>query len=370
MTSSPEGQDKRSERRRGKSLGRFHAVREITTVKPRGRWMSEYEVAICRAQSDLRTFDTGGWYVLRRDGSGIYTDSSTAVTHPDWSEFRDPSSMWQRDYVALQAEEEAAIGRSLRTAEINGSFDDISSHWCRDVLGPYYEAWACAESALFIALSRCVREALSDTLSMALVFASVDRARHQQDIANLSLRLVAEVPTYLDGLGPAIWTQDAAIAPTRYMVEALLETPDWVEVAFAIALVFDPTVSNFFLSQFLRRSAPLHGDTVTPTILTSVERDRARFSASMCELIRMLLGDGDDGPQDAWSRQEANRTVIQGWVDKWAPQAMDAVSGLSSILKLAPVQREDASQLRATITTGLAADLEGLGLKVPECLAG
>ena len=40
--------------------------------------------------------------------------------------------------------------------------------WCRDVLGPYYEAYACCESGLSIALSRCVREALSDSVSMAL----------------------------------------------------------------------------------------------------------------------------------------------------------------------------------------------------------
>jgi methane monooxygenase component A beta chain/propane monooxygenase small subunit len=370
VTARREGTEARGDRRRGKSLGPFHAVREITTVTPGGRWMSEYEVAICRAQSDLRTFDTGGWYVLRRDGSGIYADESTAVRHPDWSEFRDPSAMWQREYVALQAEEEGAIARGLRTAETNGSFDDISSHWCRDVLGPYYEAWACAESALFIALSRCVREALSDTLSMALVFAAVDRARHQQDIANLSLSLVAAVPTYLDGLGVPIWRDDPAMAPTRELVEALLSTSDWVEVAVAIALIVDPIVSTFFLGQFLRRSAPLHGDTVTPTILTAAERDRARFHASMTALVRMLIDHVDDDPQEAWCRQEANRAVIQNWVDRWTPPAMDAVAALFSVVRAAPVQRDAPEQLRATVIANLTADLEALGLKMPECLAG
>jgi methane monooxygenase component A beta chain/propane monooxygenase small subunit len=359
----------RGERRRGAPLGPFHSVREITTIKPKGRWLSEYEVAICRAQSDPRQFDTSGWYVLRRDGEGIYSHASTAVAHPDWTEFRDPLSMWQRDYVALQAEEENAITRTMRTAEVNGSFADLCSHWCRDVLGPYYEAWACAESGLFIALSRCVREALSDTLSMALVFASVDRARHQQDIAGLSLHLVAEIPTYLDGLGLATWADDPALVPTRQFIEALLETPDWVEIAVVIALIFDPTVSEFFLSRFLRRFAPLHGDTITPTILTSAERDRARFRNAMVELVRMLLAPSDL-PNGESVPYRANRSVIQGWVDAWTPRAMEAVNALGGVIKAAPVQHDSPEALRGIVTAGLVGELESLGLQIPTCLVG
>ena len=366
MTSGPSDAP-RADRRRGAPLGPFHSVREITTVKPKGRWLSEYEVAIGRAQSDLRQFDTGGWCVLRRDGSGIYDDASTAVAHPDWTEFRDPISMWQRNYVALQAEEEGAISRQMRTAELNGSFGDMCSHWCRDVLGPYYEAWACAESALFIALSRCVREALSDTLSMALVFAGVDRARHQQDIANISLHLVAEIPTYLDGLGLPTWNDDPALAPTRQFIEALLDTRDWVEVAVVVALIFDATVSDFFLSRFLRRFAPLHGDTITPTILTSAERDRARFHGSMSELVRMLLEPSEVAGGGSVPHR-ANRVVIQGWVDKWTPCAMEAVHALSCVVKAAPVQHDDAQRMRAAVTGPLTGVLESLGLRSPACL--
>jgi hypothetical protein len=236
------------------------------------------------------------------------------------------------------------------------------------VLGPYYEAWACAESALFIALSRCVREALSDTLSMALVLAAVDRARHQQDIAGLSLHLVAGIPTYLDGLGLPTWTDDPALAPTRRFVEALLETQDWVEIAVVIALIFDPTVSEFFLSRFLRRFAPLHGDTLSPIILTSAERDRARFHGAMSELVRMLLAPSDlpNGESVPYRR---NGAVIQGWVDKWTPRALEAVDGLGAVIKAAPVQHDSPETLRATVVVQLMRGLESVGLRVPTCLA-
>lgn len=192
-------------RRSDPPLGPFHSAREITSITPAGRWLTDYEVAICQAQSDLGHFDTGGWYVLRRDGSGLYTDDSTRVAHPDWFDFRDPSSLWQKTYVALQAEEEGGLARNRQSAQDNGGYGDIDPRWCRDVLGPYYEAWACCEAGLSIALARCVREALSDSVAMALVFASVDRSRHQQDIAAASLTLVQEIPTYVDGLGPDVW---------------------------------------------------------------------------------------------------------------------------------------------------------------------
>jgi methane monooxygenase component A beta chain/propane monooxygenase small subunit len=257
----------------------------------------------------------------------------------------------------------------MRTAEANGSFGDLCSHWCRDVLGPYYEAWACAESGLFIALSRCVREALSDTLSMALLFAAVDRARHQQDIASLSLHLVAEIPTYLDGLGLPIWTDDPALAPTRQFIEALLETQDWVEIAVVVALIFDPTVSEFFLSRFLRRFAPLHGDTITPTILTSAERDRARFHNAMVELVRMLLAPNDLANGDSVPYR-ANHAVIQRWVDTWTPRAMEATHALAGVIKAAPVQHDSPDALRAAVTVPLSAELESFGLRVPTALMG
>ncbi len=82
-----------------------------------------------------------------------------------------------------------------------------------------------AESGLSIALARCVREALSDSLSMSLVFASADRSRHQQDIAAASLALVAEIPTYVDGLGPDVWASDPLVAPLRRARGAIAGTP-------------------------------------------------------------------------------------------------------------------------------------------------
>lgn len=353
-------------RGRSTDLGAFHAAREITTVPPIGRWLSDYEVSICRAQTDPAGFDTGGWYVLRPDGSGVYDEALTAVRHPDWSEFRDPSAMWQRNYVALQAEEEASLRRNLDSAEANNSYADVSPRWCSDVLGPYYEAWACAESGLFIALSRGVREALSDTVSMSLLLGAVDRARHQQDIAAASLHLVAQVPTYTDGSGPTAWECDPVLAPTRRFVQRLLATRDWAEVAIAVALVFDPLIAEFFLSQFLRRFAPANGDTVTPYIIVSTERDRRRYHDGMAALVAMLLT--PHTRRGLAVPAQANREVVQGWLESWCPRAIEAVEALIPIVDLAPHRIQDAHVLRVAALAYAARTISEAGLEVPTCL--
>jgi methane monooxygenase component A beta chain/propane monooxygenase small subunit len=345
------------------ALGPFGSSREITSITPGGRWLTDYEVAICQAQSDLGHFDTGGWYVLRRDGAGIYAEDSTKVAHPDWFEFRDPSNLWQKTYVSLQAEEEAGLARNRRSAQDNQGYQDIDPHWCREVLAPYYEAYACCEAGLSIALSRCVREALSDTVSMALVMASVDRSRHQQDIAAVSLALVQDIPTYVDGLGPEVWTYDPVMAPVRLVVERILDTPDWVEIAFVVALLFDPLVANLFLSRFLRRFAPANGDLLTPFVVTSVERDRARFRDAVGELVRMLLAEqskaGDKVPH------LANRAVMQGWLDDWAGDVVAAMDALRPLFVLPRVRPDTADACRASVVTSCQAMIGALGLEVP-----
>lgn len=354
-------------RRPDPALGPFAASREITSIAPEGRWLTDYEVAICQAQSDLGHFDTGGWFVLRRDGAGIYAEDSTRVAHPDWFEFRDPSHLWQKTYVALQAEEEAGLARNRQSAQDNRGYLDMDPRWCRDVLGPYYEAYACCESGLSIALSRCVREALSDTVSMALVLAGVDRSRHQQDIAAVSLALVQDIPTYVDGLGPEVWAHDPVMAPMRRVVERLLETPDWVEVAFVIAVLFDPVIANLFLSRFLRRFAPANGDLLTPFVVTSVERDRARFRDSVGELVRMLLAEqsraGDKVPH------LANRAVLQGWLDDWACDVVAAMHALRPLFDLPQVRPDNAESCVKAVLTDCQALIGSLGLDAPASLA-
>jgi propane monooxygenase small subunit len=69
--------------------------------------------------------------------------------------------------------------------------------------------------------------------------------------------------------------------------------------------------------------AALHGDFVTPTIMGAGESDAAREQRGARALFRMLASDDAHGTQ--------NGTIMQGWLDKWAAEAIDAARRLQPI---------------------------------------
>jgi propane monooxygenase small subunit len=69
--------------------------------------------------------------------------------------------------------------------------------------------------------------------------------------------------------------------------------------------------------------AALHGDFVTPTVMGAGESDAAREQRGARALFRMLAGDEAHGTE--------NGTIMQGWLDKWAAEAMQAARQLQPI---------------------------------------
>lgn len=342
----------------------FYSPRELTYVVPIGRRLSDYEAAICLNQPDFGQFDSGGWYLLSADGRGVFDDTSTALRHPDWFDYRDPSGLWQRTYVRQQAEQERAISNVLETAGGDGAFADIESSWACDILARYYEAWACAEWGLFLAYTHGVREALSDTLSMAFVFAAVDHLRHQQAIALYSLDLEDRVLGYRAGLGPEAWLSDPALQPARHLVEELMATEDWGEMAIVIGLLFEPLLGAFVTSQFLRRASSLNGDALTPTIIMTAERDRTRNEAATVAMVELLTGSTDRKGRPVPAVD--NLGILQAWIDQWTPRIIEAVDAFAPVFDLAPGRCPSAALARERVVTNCQQLLSNLGLDLPK----
>ena len=117
----------------------LYSERDLTYIRPQKRRLSEYEAVICNAQPDMGQFDTGGWYLLRPDGLGCQDARTTALVHPNWFEYRDPSGLWQRPYINLQAQQERSIAGATSSAKANGAFGDIApggSNWWRAITRP------------------------------------------------------------------------------------------------------------------------------------------------------------------------------------------------------------------------------------------
>ncbi len=344
----------------------FYSPRDLTYIRPEKRRLSEYEAVICNTQPDLGQFDTGGWYLLRPDGLGCQDARTTAMEHPNWFSYRDPSGLWQRPYIKLQAQQERSIQRAIDSAKLNGAFGDIAPAWL-DLLSRYYEAFASYQWGMFRAHAFVTREALSDTLSMTYTFSGMDRLRHQQAIALYSLDLHGQIAGYTEGAGMDAWLHDPLCQPTRRIVERLLAVDDWCEMVLMTNLVVEPLVTSLIGSEFFRRLAPWHGDAVTPVIEMTAEADRIRNRSATRALATLLTADCDrDGRPVPAAR---NREIMQGWVDSWYPDALAAVDAFLPAFDLAPMPGGLGGQARERVVTATEGVLEQAGLRVPAAVA-
>ncbi len=331
--------------------------RDFTYIKPMGKRLSEYEAVTCYAQPDPSAFDKEGWFLRTSEGRVAWEQSSTALKHPHWFDFRDPARHWQRTYVRMQAEQERSIERACEDAARSGAFKDIDPVWLQKILGVHYRVWSYFEYAVFRAFAPAQREALSDTLGNVLCFEAFDRMRHAQAIVIYLMDLEDNIEGFHDGGSKEVWLKDPVYQPLRELAEKLmLETPDWAEVGVVTNLIIDPIVSALGLSQLVRRFAPFHGDTVTPFIIGTVERDRERNRAWADSFVGLVTG--PDVPE-----AEANLIVIQGWIDKWTPLALEAADALAPIFEEAPLNVVTFEQARNETLEAHVAHMERLALK-------
>lgn len=337
------------------------APRDFTYITPRGRRVSEYEAVTCYTQPDPEAFDKEGWFLRTPEGRTAWQRESTKLVHPHWFDFRDPASHWQRTYVKMQGEQERGIDRATEDAASSGALGQIDPVWLTEMIGGHYRVWSFVEYGLFRAFAPAQREALADTIGQVLCFEGVDRMRHAQAIVIYLMDIEAAVPGFVDHGGKARWTDDPVYQPTRALVEKLmLETTDWAELSVVTNLIVDPILAEVGLSQLLGRFGPFHGDSVTPLMVSTVERDRRRNLAWTEEFVRMVTGQLSRGHEVPAA--EDNRGVIQHWLDTWTPVVLEATQALAPVYDLPPVPVAAFDDVVKTAVARQAEIVTGLGL--------
>jgi methane monooxygenase component A beta chain/propane monooxygenase small subunit len=304
--------------------------RDFTYINSVRRRPSEYEAVNLHCQPDAR----GGWDIdpglVIDNGRIAWELSSTKLDHPDWYAFRDPAQLWQRSYVKQQAEQERSIERTCEDAIAGGTLADVDPAWLNEILGGHYRVWSFAEWGLFRASFTAARETLSDSLSAVFTFQAFDRLRHAQDVVWWTLALEKSVPGFSDAGAKDQWLSAPEYQPMRRVVEEIMHaTDDWAEVAVAINLVFDPIVGEVGLSRLVSRLGGRHGDSVTPMIVRTAERDRRRNQAWTQALVTLVTA--DDVPAAS-----ENRAVIAEWIAAWTPKAIEAAQALSVVYDRIP----------------------------------
>jgi hypothetical protein len=225
------------------------------------------------------------------------------------------------------------------------------------MIGGHYRIWSFVEYALFRAFAVASREALSDTLSNALCFQAFDHMRHAQAVVLHLMVLEENVEGFREDGAKQRWLEDPLYQPLRGLAEQLmLGVDDWAELAVAVNLVMAPILGEVGLSQLVRRCGPFCGDSVTPVIVSTAERDRRRNLGCAEELVRMVTADGVE-------QRSRNREVIQEWIDRWTGPVLEATQALAPLYEIPSVRTIGFDDALAAALAGQRRVLESLGLR-------
>ncbi len=327
--------------------------RTFSWYTPAERFPTEYEDLTVHQQSSPLHYAFQGWPIRFDDGRDPLTESSTRVRSSDWYAYRDPNQTLQRQYVENANAVAHALEQTTAGSRATGLLREMDARWI-ECLEQHLMTYPFVAQGLFLAFCDAEREALSDTVTISIVFSAADHLRHLQDLVHYSFSLAEELPTFSDQAASEMWKHAPAWQGARRMVEHLVACRDWMETIVATNLCVGPIFARLVEIEYFSRFASAHGDTVTPAIMATWAADAMRAERWTGALIQRLVDDARYGAH--------NREIIRRWVGTWDEHALDAIDAFAPVFERAAVQPVRFLDARARVLARRTAMLEDLGL--------
>ncbi|OBG33124.1 toluene hydroxylase [Mycobacterium alsense] len=264
------------------------------------------------------------WYLRHREGSPLQAEN--------WEGFRDPAALNYRRYIALQHDREVYAEGVVDHHEALASDGKLDPAWI-ETLARIYVPARYLFHVLQITSLYVGQLAPSAYITNAAFFQAADELRALQWIAYRakSLSLSHDARLANTEATRRIWETDEAWQPARETLERLLVAYDWAEAFTALNLAVKPAFDALLKEAFVELAND-HGDGPTAALLQESRVDTTRHQAWSAALARYAL-----------TANPANRTVIDGWIEKWGPRADRAVAGLAAALPDPDAIRERAA---------------------------
>ncbi|MEO6702298.1 MAG: aromatic/alkene monooxygenase hydroxylase subunit beta [Jatrophihabitantaceae bacterium] len=297
--------------------------RSYNYFKPQKMRATVYEDVTTDVQPDPDRHLTQGWLYSFANGVGGYPHEWTSLQSSNWHSFLDPNEEWEQTIYRNNSNIVRQIELNLQNAKEANAYSHWSPTWTRFV-AENVGAWMHAEQGLgmhvFVAAQR---EAPTNMINNAICVNSVHRLRFAQDLALYNLDLSESIEGFDGKAHLSAWKDNPSWQGVRENVERLTAIGDWAEAVFATNVVFEPLVGVLFRSDLLMQIAARNGDYITPTLIGAGENDYTRDLRYTRVLFTQLANDATHG--------EANRAVMQSWLDKWVPVSRKAAFELQPI---------------------------------------
>jgi propane monooxygenase small subunit len=290
---------------------------------PRKRRATVYEDVTVDVQPDPERHLTQGWIYGFADGVGGYPKEWTALKSVNWHAFLDPNEEWEQTIFRNGASAVRQVQQNLANARAEHVFARWNRSWI-GVVERHVGAWAHVEQGIGMHVyTACQRDAPTNMINNALAVGAAHKLRFAQDLILYNLDLSEELEGFDGGAHRTAWQTDPVWQGVRENVELLTATRDWAEAFVATALIFEPLVGELFRSHFVMQTAALQGDFVTPALMGVGEADAHREERGARHLFELLVADPE--------HSEANRAVLQQWLDEWVPRSIAAARQLQPV---------------------------------------
>jgi toluene monooxygenase system protein E len=235
------------------------------------------------------------------------------LQHEDWEEFRDPDALIYRVYTRSQDSQEEYIDGLLDEHNEIEHDIDLQPEWL-DALELLYTPRRYLQASLQMSAAYLLQIAPASTLTACAGFQEGDEFRWLQRVAYRSRELQLAHPkrgftkTERDN-----WENQEAWQGMREMMEKALITYDWGE-----AFVANNLVAKIAADESLRALASTARQFQDPLLASLADnqlRDSDRSRRWSAALVKFCTDE-----------RSKNKTVIQGWIEKWSPLACNAIN--------------------------------------------
>lgn len=276
---------------------------EELTVKSIGHWWAG-------DRQDWPEELVAGYHL--RSPTGVAMVEPTRMVMRDMGAFRDRNKLTYRSYVLQQDLEEKKLDALLEGALQRGAFG--GSHLPESIRSKYIPAmrhfwWGAGLSQLYGSTYTP-----SGTVMNTLLLQVFDSMRHAQRMVELSWKSHAAEGNTIDSR--SLWLDWAPVQGLRKFIEYSLTVFDWAESLVAYNYVLLPLFRP--LNEALMVSIPEHfGDWATAQFWNRLGEDLKRHEQTGQDFVAAMI-----------KEDPANHAVLQEWIQKWYPLAIDAIEEL------------------------------------------
>lgn len=285
----------------------------------------------------------------------IYDPDYSAVKLTDPYTYTDPRQYYYNTYVTARADLYDGFGKDLKYIEDRDLFSRLPENW-RGMLVNAIIPLRHYEGGAQMICSNGARFAWGSTVSTPVALAGMDRLGNAQLLSMVGLSMGGGSGDKL-AEGKQIWMDAPYMQGLRRLVEEALVAPDWVDGLLALEMVdaqLYPLLFRHCDDRALFRGAMAYS--LIAQHFSKWYTDQQKW---LTALMKAWVADPQHG--------EDNRKALGAMVDRWYPQAQEAVASLAEAIES---NFSSTSIVSAATRYGseLAGNLEKIG--IPLSVAG